>query len=312
MTYPDITYRLRAEIDSQLRPLIDHNYAFLEVPYYDNPGDTLIWEGTRQFLSLFPHKCVRCTDAHGMHDSETIAPENMIILQGGGNWGDLWPISHDFRKKIIASHNQPILVMPQSVHYSDMANFASDKEFFAKKRNVTVCARDAVSANILEDLLPGKVLLVPDMAFFVDVKKFALRLKRKPTGKVLFAQRHDKEARRDMSEFDIPPHAEVSDWPQMNTSNSPFFKDYQRKLWWAYRLRQLTGIDRVTNFRDTFYQNYQRPTTLKWAVRWLDQFDSVWSTRLHISILAILLRKDLHVIDNSYCKTTNLINTWFK
>lgn len=177
---------------------------------------------------------------------------------------------------------------------------------------MTVCARDARSAELLEQILPGRVILAPDMAFFVDVAQWRRGGNGAPAGRVLHAQRHDKEARADSLPADLPAGAVTADWPQMEALSGQFERDYQRRLRWAYRLRRLTGIDRVTGFRDRYYRDRQRPATLRQAVRWLDGFDSVWSTRLHISLLAILLGKDVHVIDNSYRKATNLLDTWFK
>lgn len=91
----------------------------------------------------------------------------------------------------------------------------------------------------------------------------------------------------------------------MQQSESSFVREYHKKLKWAYRLRTITGN------RDRYYCRHHRRVTLEIAVRWLDQFDTVYSTRLHIAILAILLGKDVHILDNSHHKVTNLIDTWY-
>lgn len=52
-----LTY-LRKTIDERVLPLISADYVFWGLPYYDNPGDTLIWEGTIEMLKKCPHKCL--------------------------------------------------------------------------------------------------------------------------------------------------------------------------------------------------------------------------------------------------------------
>lgn len=306
MIYPDITSELRDIIRQRVAALVTRDYALLDVPYYDNPGDTLIWEGTRRMLAELSHRCVRCTDCEGFGADERLPQDILILLQGGGNWGDLWPRHQEFRRRVIASHpNHDVIVLPQSVHYDDPANLEADKAFFARHGNVRVCARDAHSAEILEEILPGRIILAPDMAFFVDVNRLGRSKHSHKSGRTLLAMRADKEAPAESSLCDFPADADVADWPQMQQSESSFVREYHKKLKWAYRLRSITGN------RDRYYCRHQRRVTLEIAVRWLDQFDTVYSTRLHIAILAILLGKDVHILDNSYHKVSNLIDTWY-
>ena len=41
---------LRAKIEAEILPLITSDYVFWGLPYYENPGDTLIWEGALELL----------------------------------------------------------------------------------------------------------------------------------------------------------------------------------------------------------------------------------------------------------------------
>ena len=49
---------LKSRIEEVLRPLIDRDYVLLELPYYENIGDILIWEGERHFLEKLPYRCL--------------------------------------------------------------------------------------------------------------------------------------------------------------------------------------------------------------------------------------------------------------
>lgn len=46
-------------IKQELTSYIDNDYVFFDLPYYNNLGDTLIWEGTKCFLKTLSH-----TDAY--------------------------------------------------------------------------------------------------------------------------------------------------------------------------------------------------------------------------------------------------------
>lgn len=52
------------------------------------------------------------------------------------------------------------------------------------------------------------------------------------------------------------------------------------------------------------------PLTSEYAVDFISKYDEVYSTRLHGGVLAMLLGKKVHMIDNSYGKISALYNTW--
>ena len=73
---------LRKKISDALTPLITHDYVLLDLPYYDNIGDTLIWEGTREFLKTLPYKCLYYASKDSFRYRE-LPPEAIILLSGG-------------------------------------------------------------------------------------------------------------------------------------------------------------------------------------------------------------------------------------
>lgn len=50
MNCKDKVFQLRKNIEDVLIPLIDNDYIYLDLPYHANLGDTLIWQGTLDFL----------------------------------------------------------------------------------------------------------------------------------------------------------------------------------------------------------------------------------------------------------------------
>ena len=94
--------QLKNCINDNLFPLMTNDYIYLDLPYYPNIGDHLIWEGTKNFLRQLPYKCLYATSKE-CYCPPHINKNVIILLHGGGNWGTLYPEHHQFRKKIIQS-----------------------------------------------------------------------------------------------------------------------------------------------------------------------------------------------------------------
>ena len=99
-------------INDSLKKLITDDYILLDLPYYSNIEDALIWKGTEDFLSTTSYKCIyRCSLQTFIYHN---LPENInIIMMGGGNWGDLYPQHNNFRSQILKSYpNHKIIILP--------------------------------------------------------------------------------------------------------------------------------------------------------------------------------------------------------
>lgn len=311
---PEKIEELRANARRQLLPIIDNDYVVLDLPYYDNPGDILIWEGTLNLLKEVPHINIYSASKDS-YKPPRLKRENVILLQGGGNFGDLWPEHQAFRKRIIEEFPaNPVIVLPQSVHYQDEANLREDAEFFSRHPGVVICVRDRRSKQILEKAgFPNRILLVPDMAFFLDAEglRGLTGGAGAPTGRVLFASRLDKEAPKGVDLGALPPEAEKHDWPTIEKFPETLYKELDRRRKRCRRLRKWTGLGDERKVVDRFYRDEVRPHHLASAVGFVDGYDEVWSTRLHIALLAMILGKRVMVLDNNYNKTRNLLETWF-
>lgn len=310
MDYTKKIIELRSIINEKLLPLIDNDYIYLDLPYYYNIGDLLIWEGTLSFLSQTKHRCLYSTNVDNFKYRE-IDKNVIIILQGGGNWGDLWTLHHIFRKKIVEMYpKNRVIIFPQTVYYQDESNLKDDIEFYNKYPNVTVCTRDNKSFEIMSrNFKNNKVLLVPDMAFFIDVK-----FKPKKTDRILFAKRTDKELALNKDIYkEIPSNAEIHDWPtiEMNVNRQLIINNLNRLVSLSRRIDSLFNSS-IRNFLiDIYWKKIIKPYYINCGINFINSYYEIYSTRLHISILSILMRKKLHVIDNSYGKTSSFMNTWF-
>lgn len=310
MDYTKKITELRRIINERLLPLIDNDYLYIDLPYHSNIGDLLIWEGTLCFLSQSKHRCLYSTNADNFKYRK-IDKNVIIILHGGGNWGDLWVRHNDFRKKVVEMYpNNRIIVFPQSIYYQVESNLKEDVEFYNKYPNVTVCTRDNKSFKIMtENFISNKILLVPDMAFFIDVKS-----KYKKTSRILFAKRTDKEFSLENDRYiNIPKDAEIHDWPTYELDQNKLFinRFYKKLVSICERIDKVLNLEIENKFKDIYWKFFLKKYYINIGVRFLSEYNKVYSTRLHISILSILMGKEIYIIDNNYNKTKNFIDTWF-
>jgi len=100
----------------------DRPVAFLDYPLGKNVGDLLIMLGTLSFfgkhgLSVRLSRNLRNTPPP---ERLGIGADDTIILQGGGNFGDLYPHIQAYRERIIAEYpNHKIVIFPQTIFFSD-------------------------------------------------------------------------------------------------------------------------------------------------------------------------------------------------
>ncbi len=306
MTITDI----RNLISETLTPLIGDKYILLEIPHYFNIGDLLIWEGELRFLSQLKGKMLYSTSSYNYDDNKRFPTDVTILLQGGGNWGDVWKDPHNFRKKIVSLYpNNKIIVFPQTIHYNNHENLINDSIFFSQYPNVTICARDRDSYNILQTHFTNNPsYLLPDMAFYIDINDNILKHK---GNKILFAKRKDREYNDNINYTYIPTDAEIHDWPT--------YENYQVSFKTFGRISHILGIiDNLFNlstkkkFIDFYWENIYKKKLISLGINFLKDYKSIYTTRLHIAILGLLMQKNIYMLDNSYGKLSGFYNTWLK
>ncbi len=298
MTQTEKIQQLSDLIASTLSRVIDRDYYLLEVPYYNNIGDTLIWQGELDFLRTLPYRC-RGMYSRGSFCFPQIRADEMIIFQGGGNFGDLWREHHDFKLEVARRyHDRKILFLPQTVWFANPDNMQATKQALDCCEDVTICARDKRSYQILRQMFKeDRLLLLPDMAFCMDIQKWQ---RTAVGGKDLLLMRTDKELaeKQILSEQEMAG-MEVSDWPTMSL-NIP------TKILW-----KLLALPRKMQcLTDIYCGHYYRKYLIRQGEKFIGSHRKVYSTRLHGAILALLLGREVVMFDNSYGKNSSFYNTW--
>jgi len=144
------TEKLKKIIKSNLLQLINNDYIFLDLPYYTNIGDTLIWKGTEEFLKIIPHKCLYKT-AIETYIKPKISNDIIILLQGGGNFGDIWQRHTKFFIRIIKEFPEnKIIILPQTVYYKNKDILKDNARTMSQHPYLTICARDSVTYQLLK------------------------------------------------------------------------------------------------------------------------------------------------------------------
>lgn len=302
MIFQEKINELKTLILENLTPLIKNDYILIDLPYHSNIGDTLIWQGEESFLSTLPYKCLYRASSDTFNGKEF--PKSItILLHGGGNFGDVWLKHQAFRKYIIDKYkDNQIIIFPQTLHYSDDVLLKEDAELISKHNNLTICARDKKSYNILKENFKSNILLLPDMAFCID-RELLNKYSKEAEDKVLLLKRNDKELSNEYDyekEIGGKSKLEIYDWPS------------KQKGSWGHKIinkpiHPRNPLKKTSNY---YAYNIYRPYLIKKGVRFLSEYEYIYSTRLHGAILSILLHKPFTFFDNSYGKNKSFFDAW--
>ncbi len=301
--------QLREIISQRLTPLIGADYVLLDVPYHNNIGDVLIWEGERTYLKSLPYKCIQTVSADTWYGNNSITPDTTILLNGGGNFGDIWRYYHEFKLRIIEQYNENrIILLPQSVWYEDTSLIEADANIMAMHKDLHLCARDRWSYDFMKTHFPANnIYLVPDMAFYISDETLEPYRSLKDNRR-LFFRRLDKERTSGTPQI-IENVSDVHDWPTIeNLDFSLRILGYgiavQRRLPFT-RFQRTFG-----RIIDTAADIIVRQREVRMGLSFLSKYNHVTTTRLHALILSVLLHTPVDYIDNTTGKLSAFVNTW--
>ena len=217
----------------------------------------------------------------------------------------------EFRRIVIESYpRNKVIILPQTVFYECKELIAEDATFYAKHPNVTICAREQYSYDLLKKHFSNPCLLLPDTAFFINLDKYKLG---KEENRVLYLKRIDKELLQEQEKVEIPENAEVHDWPtyEYTFPKAERIEKLFYKLWRLENILKFSdkNIARLNDWKRNYF--YRRFYT-QLGIDFLSPYSLIYTTRLHVMILGVLLNKRLHLINNTSGKVVNFYNTWLK
>ena len=291
-------------INEKLLPFLkSSSVVHLDIPCHLNIGDLLIDLGTSEFIS---ENNINCIGRYSACEQKFLKADQFpsgttLLLHGGGNFGDLYKLHQDFRKKILIKYQKnKIIILPQSVHYENKTNFIEDARIFNNHSQLLICARDEASYNFLaKEISTSKLCLLPDMATcLVDT----LQHNNHSNNNKLIFRRRDKEKKHNQltNESDS-----FFDWDDLITKNEENNMLQCKKIFKKSKWRVLHNLA-------TRKHILLRNQLTEKAIEHFLKYDTIDTDRLHGLILAQLLNKKVIMRDNSYGKLNNYFKTWLK
>lgn len=295
---------LKNKVLQELSSLITEDYVLLDIPNHKNIGDHLIYQGELDFFRELPFKCQRQSSVTFNFSREINS--NIVLLHGGGNFGDLYPMHQKFREKVIRENaDKRIVILPQSVQFDKESEAIESAKVFNKHPDLTICARDQFSFDYLKKYFGDcNIIMVPDMAFCSTYQK-----SKNATKDLLIMKRRDFEI-GDSDETELSGDNDVSDWttfePTINESLAKYYEKVNNKL---------SKLFYKSLKKDSVFGLFPLRTERKYIQLGIDLvsgYKFVISTRLHGHILCLLLGIPSIIVDNSYGKNKRFYDTWLK
>ena len=141
-------------IRDQTRKILDEvvgantTVALLDFPSHQNVGDSMIFMGETSYLAQGGNVIGYVTDIF-RYDHMTLrrrVPNGPILMQGGGNFGDIWPPFQAFRERIVQEFpDRKIVQLPQTVYFKSAAAAARANGVLGRHNDYTLLVRDKPS-----------------------------------------------------------------------------------------------------------------------------------------------------------------------
>ena len=147
--------RLNENIEDVLLPLMtgkSSNICLINPPDYPNVGDSAILLGQLDFIQKHFSASGLCFfDFHSYSYSadDLIDKCSIILINGGGSFGDLWPHHHALRLRILERFNyKSIIQLPQSIYFDNGENLNRTAALIVNQKDFHLLVRDFKSSGI--------------------------------------------------------------------------------------------------------------------------------------------------------------------
>ncbi len=288
--------RLSEGIVRALSRHVDENasYVMTDYPLYSNVGDHAIWigakillknlSGTDSLRDFIASRYPPCT-------SGKIPDSDLIIMNGGGNFGTLYPKLHEMRLKWIEKYrDRKIVQLPQTIFFDDTGDMLYRTcKIIERHGNFVFMARDRRSHDFARKHFPCESVLAPDAAFG------------------LHGVLGDCNGRRPIEEVRFMLRGDVESLGY----RKPESRDWTRKTLFLSFLRKIEGfVPEAASGPYRSLLNVFSRRRLAFGKHVLCDGTVVVSDRLHVHILCLLLGIPHVMLDNTYGKVSSFMKTW--
>ena len=318
VAHPDRTLltTLNAEIDNGLRVVLGgaRRVALVNFPNRSTPGDLAIWLGTRIALRrLGVRVAYQCAwDTCSVTALRKAVPDGPVLINGGGNFGDLYGGQQGLRERLLAElRGIPIVQLPQSIHFEQAENLERVRRLVAAHGKVTLLVREHRSEKLARDHFDADVRLVPDMALALGP------LPRLGTPEVDVTWLHWNAGDREYVEHGGPPEGvstRVVNWvgPLEDEPKWSPRQRFARKANTVLRARAQRDPDFAARAWRPLGATFV-PLSKAWVWRGLHVLGSgrvLVTDKLHGHLLALLAGIPHVALDNSYGKVSGVYQAY--
>ena len=269
-----------------------------------------IWLGALAYFKAMCGSAPAYVSIWDIFDGDALrraVPEGTIFVQGGGNFGDIYPVHHEFLQLILAAFpERRVVQLPQTIHFNDVSLIRQTAEAIKTHGKFVLFVRDRRSFEIATSAFACPVHLVPDMAFCLG----SIPRPVTPEHPLLLLLREDTESTRQgaSSALTLPKGAIMADWPEEDLT----LYGKQKRHTLMHSLPEL-GVGVVCKWkqRELLYRNLAHHRVNR-GLHLLSSAEFVITDRLHGHILCVLLGIPHIVFDNSYGKLSTFIEAWTK
>jgi pyruvyl transferase EpsO len=265
---------------------VDRPLVYLDYPVHLNFGDLLIMRGTERFYADHGHRVLlRSAYMNFLERARSrISSQTILVMHGGGNFGDLYPVHQNFREEIVRRFpDNRIVILPQSVHFSSAMEQERSARVFRQHRDLVLCVRDHNSLAHVRARFTHNSVLMPDMA-------------------------HQLWRGYQPQPSEHPGQAEMQqqamDWLDFNPRWS---------CWIFGRILELHTLEgkygRELGSRALWYRYCEM--LHRYVESRFREYSEILTSRLHGMIFGLLLGKRVRYLDNSYGKLSGYARTWF-
>ncbi|HBR1484751.1 polysaccharide pyruvyl transferase family protein [Klebsiella quasipneumoniae] len=280
---------------------------FLDYPVYLNVGDLLIYHGTENFFkeNNINIKLRRSNARYSVKEiKKYINPNTVILMQGGGNFGDLYPEFQKFRQDVVSSFpDTRIIILPQTAFFENEHELNKSVKSFGAHKDLIIFSRDTRSLSIFKKFT-SQTFLMPDMAHSL----WGTLPKSQKSKGTLYLIRNDKEinqVQRRLLEHKNGDDKYV-DWEDILTTKDLLMRKLCRKL---DGIGGVTNLSVLKNISNVIWYNYTYKMVQRYAL-YFTSHEKVVTSRMHGHIFSCLLSLPNDVIDNAYGKNSGYFKEW--
>jgi pyruvyl transferase EpsO len=302
---------------SSIGPATD--VALLDAPPLINVGDSMIWMGQLAYMQRLGHRVRYISDIQSYQPRrlrKALPNGGVIVLRGGGNFGDIWVGNQRFRERVAQDFpDLRIVQLTQSVVFRDPARAVVANRILGAHPDLTVLIRDEKSlARAARDVPDVTTMMSFDMALGWDPK-----VPDGPRGdRALIIARDDPEASSGLLQaadmWDAPFDVHVTDWTR---------HDEHPREWHDARARLASNAKMIARARrrslpiPTRSQKkveadlaYINDWNVEWAVNLFRTARAMVVDRLHAHVLASLMGIPHVVLDNDHGKISTVFQAY--